>query len=155
MLKARGPIDVSGCTAAERAALRPTATASLTKLKSGKPVLKVTVRKAKNGVRLTSTSVRLPSNVKGSPKGAKKGLRVVAGGKRVARSGLKVTSKTMSIRLSKTGRSVISLLAQKGAVAPSKKLRTARRLPKVKLRLTVRDTDNRTFTLSVPVKLRR
>ena len=149
----RKPIEVVGCTAAEKAALRPTATARLTKLKSGKPVMKVIVRKAKNGVKLTGARVYLPSSVKGSAKAAKKGLRILAGGKKaLSRKMCKTTSKTLTIKLPKAGRDLISLTASKGAVKPTKKLRRAKKLPKLKIRIKVTDTDNRTFTLSVPVK---
>jgi hypothetical protein len=155
VLKARGPIDVTGCTAAERKALTPSATATLSKRSSSKPELRVTAKKAKNGVRLKSIKVTLPSSLKGSAKAAKTGLRVTAAGKKMSRKSWKVTGKTMTITLPKAGKSTVILIARKGAVKPSRKLRTSKKAPKVKLTLSLTDTDNRKFALRVPVKIKK
>ena len=154
-LTARQPITVDGCTAAQRAALRPSATASLSKRTSGSPELRVTAKKAKNGVRLKSVKVTLPSQLRGSAKRAKKGLRVTASGKRLSSRSLKVTSRSLSIALPKIGRSTVSLLARQGAIASSSKLRRAKKTPKLVVTVVVVDTDNRKTTLRVPVKYRK
>jgi len=156
VLSARQPITVDGgCTAAERAALRPIATASLSKRTSGSPELRVTAKKAKNGVRLKSVKVTLPSRLKGSAKRAKKGLRVTGSGKRVSSKSLKVTGRSISIALPKIGRSTVSLLARRGAVASSSSLRRAKQAPKLVVTVVAVDTDNRKTTLRVPVKYRK
>ncbi len=150
VLSARQPITVDGtCTAAQRAALKPTATASLSKRTSGSPQLRVTAKKAKNGVRLKSVKVTLPTRLKGSAKRAKKGLRVTASGKRLSSKSLKVTSRSLTIKLPATGRSIISLLARQGAVASTSSLRRARKAPKLVVTIVVVDTDNRKTTLRV------
>jgi hypothetical protein len=155
VLKARGPIEVNGCTAAERRALTPSATATLSKRSSTKPELRVVAKKAKNGVALKTVKVVLPSSLKGSAKAAKKGLRVTAAGKRMSRKSWKVTGKSMTISLPKTGKSTVILIARKGAVKPSKKLRTAKKAPKLKITVALTDTDNRKFSIRVPVKLKK
>ncbi len=154
VLKARGPIDVKGCSATERAALRATATATLSKRTSGRPELRVVAKKARNGLRLKTVKVTLPSSLKGSPKGAKRGLRVTAGGKRVSGRSWKVTGRSLTIRLGAVGKSSVILIARKGAVRPTKKLRTARKAPKLKVRVALTDVDNRKFSLRVPVKMK-
>jgi hypothetical protein len=155
VLKERGPITVDGCTAAERRALRPTATARLYHRGSSKPELRVTAKKAKNGVRLKSIKVTLPSSLKGSPKGAKRGLRVTAAGKKLSRKSWKVTGRSMTIKLPKSGKSTVILIARKGAVRPSKKLRTTKTAPKLKVTVSLTDTNNAKFALRVPVKFKK
>ena len=156
VVSARQPITVDGgCTAAERAALKPSATASLSKRSSSRPELRVTAKKAKNGVRLKSVKVTLPTRLKGSAKRAKKGLRVTGSGKRVSSKSLKVTGRSISIALPSIGRSTVSLLARQGAVASSSSLRRARKAPKLVVTVVVVDTDNRKTTLRVPVKYRK
>jgi hypothetical protein len=97
----------------------------------------------------------LPSRLKGSPRGAKKGLRVTASGKRVSSKSLKVTSRSLTIALPKIGRSAVSLIARRGAVASTSSLRRAKRAPKLVVTVVVVDTDNRRTTLRVPVKYRK
>ena len=155
VLAARQPITVDGCTAAQKAALRPTARATLSKRTSSRPELRVTAKKAKNGVRLKSVRVTLPRRLKGSAKRAKKGLRVTGAGKRVSSRSLKVTSRSVTITLPRIGRSTVSLLARRGAVASASKLRRAKKAPKLVVTLVVVDTDNRKITLRVPVKYRK
>ncbi len=155
VVKARGPITIDGCTAAERRALTPTATATLSKRSSTKPELRVTAKKAKNGERLKSIKVTLPSSLKGSAKSAKRGLRVTAAGKALSRKSWKVTGKSMTITLPKSGKSTVILIARKGAVRASKKLRTAKKAPKVKVTVSLTDTNNAKFALRVPVKFKK
>ena len=155
VVKGRGPITIDGCTAAERRALRPTATATLSKRNSTKPELRVVAKKAKNGVALKSFKVTLPSSLKGSAKGAKRGLRVTAAGKKLSRKSWKVTGRSMTITLPKSGKSSVILIARKGAVKPSKKLRTAKKAPKLKVTVSLTDMNNAKYALRVPVKFKK
>ena len=61
----------------------------------------------------------------------------------------------MTITLPKSGKSTVILIARKGAVKPSKKLRTAKKAPKLKVTVSLTDMNNAKFALRVPVKFKK
>jgi len=143
-------VEVSGC--------RPKASVTLGGVRSGKPSLKVRVRRSPSGAKLRGLTLTLPRSLRADLKAARKGLRVTAS-KKLRRSNWRLTRRgVLSLRkLPTDGLSTITVTLRKGVLEPSTALRKAsrkRKRPRVAFKLRVTDTLNQRLRITVRIRPR-
>jgi hypothetical protein len=142
-------LAVAGCTA------RPRVTGAITRLRTGKPRVRVVVEAAKDSADLRQVRVLLPDAMTAKPKRKRVGVRVMTGTRRLARKAI-AFDKDGELRLTLPAgvRSLIATM-DKGAVRVGRKLRKAKPPRRLKLQVLVRDADGTRPTVALRVKPRR
>jgi hypothetical protein len=128
-------LAVAGCTDP------PHVAAAITRLRSGRPKVRVRVTAAAGAPELRQVRVLLPNALEAKPK--RKGIRVSGGtgAGALPRTALKLTaSGELRVTLPEGTRTVSATLA-KGAVRAGRKLRRAKPPKRLRLRISVRDGD--------------
>ena len=142
-------LTVAGCTAP------PAVSASIRRLRSGRPKVRVAVGAADGAPDLRQVRVLLPEALKAKPKRKRRGARAKVGSTRLARSSIALTRDgELRLTLPEGARSVTATLA-KGAVRVGRKLRKAKRPRRLALRVSVRDADGVRPITTLKVRPRR
>lgn len=129
------PMTVQGCTPVPRAAAR------ITRLRTGRPTVRVTVKAAGDAADLHTVRVLLPDALQVKPKRVRRGVRARTGSGPLAATAVKLTRDgELRLTLPERTRTVSATLA-KGAVRVSRKLRRARKPHRMSLRVLVTDAD--------------
>ena len=143
------PLAVAGCTPA------PKVTAAITRLKSGRPKVRVSVAAAEGAPELRQVRVLLPNALEAKPKRKRAGARARTGAGKLPRKAIKLTKDgELRLTLPAGARTVTATLA-KGAVRAGRKLRKARKPRRLQLRVSVRDADGIRPSTALKVRPRR
>ena len=142
-------LAVAGCTAP------PAVTAAITRVRTGRPTVRVTVGAANDAPDLRLVRVLLPNALKAKPKRAKKGARAKLGTRPLTRKAISLT-KDGELRLTlPEGARTVTATLRKGAVRVGRKLRKSKPPRKLKLRVAVRDADGTRPITTLKVRPRR
>jgi hypothetical protein len=129
------PLTVEGCTP------RPTVTASIRRLRSGRPTVRVTVKAGADAPDLRQVRVLLPDALQAKPKRARAGARAATGAGKLARKAIKL-NRDGELRLTlPSGVRTVSATLSKGAVRVGRKLKRAKKPKRLSLRVLVTDAD--------------
>lgn len=141
-------LAVEGCTAP------PTASARITRLRTGRPKVRLTVTAAKDSPGLREVRLLLPNAFDTKPKRARKGATARTGSGKLSRKAIKLTDSDLRLTLPEGTRTVRATLA-KGTVRVGRKLRRAKRPKRQALRVLVRDAHGPRPAITLKVKPRR
>jgi hypothetical protein len=143
------PLVVEGCTPA------PKVSARITRLRTGRPTVRVTVTAAADAPALRQVRVRLPGALRTKPKRARKGARARTGAGRLARSAIKLgAGGKLQLTLPAGTRTVTATLA-KGTVRVGRKLKRAKKPKRQSLSVVVTDADGPRPAALLKVRPRR
>jgi hypothetical protein len=142
----RPRLEIRGCAA--RAV--PRVSISLRKVASGRPVMRLRVRRAPAGEGLTRLTLKLPRSLRGVPGKARKGVAPRAS-RKLSRRSFRVTRRALTIkRLPRRGARSITVTLRRGALKPSRSLQRsvrAGRRPRVRFTIRVTDVKRQRFVL--------
>ena len=143
------PLKVEGCTPP------PKASARITRLRTGRPQVRITVTAGAGAPDLRQVRVLLPDALQAKPKRARAGLRARTGSGPLARTAIKLT-RDGELRLTLTGaaRTVTATLS-KGVVRVGRKLKRAKKPKRQSLRFLVTDADGARPAATLKVRPRR
>jgi hypothetical protein len=152
----------SGATAAETTALAvegctppPIATARITRLRTGRPTVRLAVAAGKDSPELREVRVLLPDALRVKPKRARKGARARTDAAKLPRAALKLT-RDGELRLTlPAGTKAARATLAKGTIKVGRKLRRAKRPKRLALRVLVRDAHGARPAIELKVKPRR
>jgi hypothetical protein len=143
------PLAVEGCTPP------PTASARVTRLRSGRPKVRIAVAAGRDSPALREVRVLLPDALRVKPNGARKGARVRTDTAKLPRSALKLT-RDGELRLTLPGRTkAVRATLAKGTIKVGRKLRRAKRPRRLALRVLVRDAHGTRPAIELKVRPRR
>jgi hypothetical protein len=142
------PLAVEGCTAP------PTASARITRLRSGRPKVRLDVQAGNDSPELREVRLLLPDRLRTKPKRARKGATARAGTAKLPRKAIKLSDGELRLTLPEGTRSVRATLA-KGTIRVGRKLRRAKRPKRQALRVLVRDAHGPRPAIELKVKPRR
>jgi hypothetical protein len=142
------PLAVEGCTAP------PTASARITRLRTGRPKVRLTVTAGSDSPDLRDVRLLLPNALEPRPKRARKGATARTGTAKLPRTAIKLTDSSLRLTLPEGTRTVRATLA-KGAIKVGRKLRRAKRPKRQALRVLVRDAHGPRPAIELKVKPRR
>jgi hypothetical protein len=146
-------LETPVCAAAAKA--KPRVSISLRKVRSGKPVLKLRIRKKSAGAKFVGASVKLPKGLKAAA--ARKGIRV-NGSKRLGRSKWKLSKRgTLTIKKLGSGVNSISATLRRGSIRSTSALRSkvrrkGKKKPRLAFRVKVTDRNKNKFTIRKRVR---
>ena len=150
-------LELPVCVAASKI---PTVKVSLKRVRSGRPTLRITAKRASTLANLKSLSFKLPRGLKAIPKKVRKGGVVRAGAaKELSRSAWKLTKsgKLTVRRLPKAGSSSITVTLNRGAIVPNRALATTvrkRKKPRLTFKVRVTNVAGNSFTVKKKVRAR-
>jgi hypothetical protein len=152
----------SGATAAETTALKvegctpaPTASARITRLRSGRPKIRLDVAAGAGSPELRDVRLLLPDALQAKPKRARKGATARAGSTKLPRSAIKLT-RDGELRLTlPAGTKAVRATLAKGAIRAGRKLRRAKKPKRQALRVLVRDAHGPRPAIELKVRPRR
>jgi hypothetical protein len=143
------PMTVVGCTPP------PAVTAKVTRLRTGKPTVRLSVTASEGASGLREVRLLLPTALRAKPRRARRGARAKAGTTRLPRSAITLTRDgELRIALPEGTRTLGATLA-KGAVRVGRKVARKRRPQRLSLRVLVRDADGPRPPLTLKVRPRR
>jgi hypothetical protein len=142
------PMTVEGCTPA------PKASARITRLRTGRPTVRITVTAAAGAPDLRHVRLRLPDKLRTKPKRARAGARATTNGGPLARTAIKLGAGALQLTLPPATRTVTATLA-KGSVRVGRKLKRARKPKRQSLRIVVTDADGPRPSKTLKVRPRR
>jgi hypothetical protein len=129
------PMKVEGCTPA------PKASARITRLRTGRPTVRLTVTAAADAPDLRQVRVLLPDALRTKPKRARAGARAKTGAGKLARTAIKL-NRDGELRLTlPTATRTVTATLSKGAVRVGRKLKRAKKPKRQSLRVLVTDAD--------------
>ena len=143
------PMKVEGCTPA------PKASARITRLRTGRPTVRLTVTAAADAPDLRQVRVLLPDALRTKPKRARAGARAKTGAGKLARSAIKLNRDgELRLTLPAATRTVTATLS-KGTVRVGRKLKRAKKPKRQSLRVIVTDADGPRPARTLKVRPRR
>jgi len=143
------PMTVVGCTP------NPAVAAKITRLRTGKPKLRLSVAAAEGSPGLREVRLLLPDALRAKPKRARRGARAKAGTTKLPRSAIKLTRDgELRVTLPENTRTLGATLS-KGALRVSRKLKRKRKPKPQELRVLVRDDDGSRPPVTLKVRPRR
>jgi hypothetical protein len=143
------PMRVQGCTPP------PKVSARITRLRTGRPTVRVTATAAAGAPDLRSLRVVLPEALRAKPKRARAGVRGRTGAGRIARTAIKLSRDgVLRVTLPAATRTVTATLAR-GAVQVGRKLRRAKKPRRQALAVVVVDADGQRPPTTLKVRPRR
>jgi hypothetical protein len=143
------PMTVVGCTPP------PVVSARITRLRTGRPTVRLSVVAADGAPGLREVRLLLPSALRAKPRRARRGARAKAGGVRLPRTAIKLTRVgELRVALPEGTRTLRATLS-KGAVRVGRKLRRKRKPRRQELRVLVRDSDGPRPAVTLKVRPRR
>jgi hypothetical protein len=142
------PLAVEGCTPP------PVVTASIRKLRRGRPTVRLNVTAGSESPELREVRLLLPDALQTKPKRARKGATARAGGAKLPRTAIKLADGELRLTLPAGTKSVRARLA-KGAVRAGRKLRRAKQPKRQALRVIVRDAHGPRPAVELKVRPRR
>jgi hypothetical protein len=143
------PMTVAGCTPP------PRVSAKITRLRTGKPTVRLSVAAAGGAPGLREVRLLLPSALTAKPKRARRGARARAGAVKLPRRAIKLTRDgELRVALPEGTRTLRATLS-KGAVRAGRKLRRKRKPKRQALRVLVRDADGSRPAVTLKVRPRR
>jgi hypothetical protein len=142
------PLAVEGCTPP------PAVSASIRKLRSGRPVVRLAVRAGEESPELRDVRLLLPDALRTKPKRARKGATARSGGTKLPRTAIKLSDGELKLTLPAGTKTVRATLA-KGTVRVGKKLRRAKKPKRQALRVIVRDAHGLRPAVELKVRPRR
>jgi hypothetical protein len=143
------PMKVEGCTPA------PKASARITRLRTGRPTVRLTVTAAADAPDLRQVRVLLPDALRTKPKRARAGARAKTGAGKLGRSGIKLNRDgELRLTLPAATRTVTATLS-KGTVRVGRKLKRAKKPRRQSLRVIVTDADGPRPARTLKVRPRR
>jgi hypothetical protein len=143
------PLAVEGCTAP------PTASAKVTRLRTGRPTVRLSVTAGKESPELREVRLLLPNALQAKPKRARKGATVRTGSAKLPRTAIKLT-RDGELRLTlPAGTKAVRATLAKGTVRVGRKLRRAKKPRRLALRVLVRDAHGPRPAIELKVRPRR
>jgi hypothetical protein len=143
------PLRVEGCTPA------PKVSARITRLRSGRPTVRITATAAADAGDLRELRVILPDALRAKPKRARAGARARTGAGRLARTATRLTRDgELRVTLPAGTRRVRAKLS-KGAVRVGRKLKRAKKPKRQALVILVTDADGQRPAKTLKVRPRR
>jgi hypothetical protein len=143
------PLKVEGCTPPPRASAR------ITRLRTGRPRLRLTVAAALGAADLRTVRVLLPDALQAKPRRARRGVRARTGAGPLGRSAVRL-SRDGDLRLTlPDGTRTVTATLAKGAVKVGRKLRRAHKPRRLALRFLVADADGPREATTLKVRPRR
>jgi hypothetical protein len=143
------PLAVEGCTPP------PAVTASIRRLRSGRPTVRVTVKAGADAPDLRQVRVLLPDALRAKPKRARAGARAATGAGKLARKAIKLNRDgELRLTLPSATRTVAATLS-KGAVRVGRKLKRAKKPKRLSLRVLVTDADGPRPATTLKVRPKR
>jgi hypothetical protein len=143
------PMKVEGCTPA------PKASARITRLRTGRPTVRLTVTAAADAPDLRQVRVLLPDALRTKPNRARAGARAKTGAGKLARSAIKLNRDgELRLTLPAATRTVTATLS-KGTVRVGRKLKRAKKPKRQSLRVIVTDADGPRPARTLKVRPRR
>jgi hypothetical protein len=143
------PMRVQGCTPP------PAVSARITRLRSGRPRVRITATAAAGAPDLRGLRVVLPEALRARPKRARAGARARTGAGRLARSAVELSRDgVLRVTLPGATRTVTATLA-KGAVRVGRKLKRAKKPRRQRLVVLVTDADGLRPPVTLKVRPRR
>ncbi len=145
----RSRMTVVGCTPPPKVAAR------ITRLRTGKPTVRLSVAAAAGAAGLREVRLLLPSALRAKPRRARRGVRARVGTVALPRTAITLTRDgELRIALPEGTRTLRAKLA-KGAVRVGRKLRRKRKPGRQELRVLVRDSDGPRPPVTLKVRPRR
>jgi hypothetical protein len=143
------PLAVEGCTPP------PAVSAKITRLRKGRPTLRLNVTAGTDSPALREVRLLLPNALRAKPKRARKGATVRTNGRKLGRKAIRLTRDgDLRLTLPEGTKSVRAKLA-KGAVRVGRKLRRAKKPRRLALRVLVRDAHGARPAVELKVRPRR
>jgi hypothetical protein len=142
------PLAIEGCTPP------PRASASITRLRSGKPTVRVRVAAGDESPELREVRVLLPDALRVKPKRARKGARATTNAGKLPRRAIKLGDGDLRLTLPAGARTVRATLS-KGTIRAGRKLRRAKKARRLPVRLLVRDAHGSRPAIELKVRPRR
>jgi hypothetical protein len=143
------PMKVEGCTPA------PKASARITRLRTGRPTVRLTVTAAADAPDLRQVRVLLPDALRTKPRRARAGARAKTGAGKLARRAIKLNRDgELRLTLPAATRTVTATLS-KGTVRVGRKLKRAKKPKRQSLRVIVTDADGPRPARTLKVRPRR
>jgi hypothetical protein len=149
-------VDQAGCPSVPPAKPRPQASASMTKVKTGKPTLTLTVRSGAPAQALMSLRIGVPKGLELDRKAFKRGLRVNARAINTSRvtKGIRLVKGRLSLSTLPAGASSVVVTLSKGALTANKKVRKRGRKQTLRFPVRVADATNEAVNLRPRVRPR-
>jgi hypothetical protein len=143
------PLAIEGCTPP------PAVSATITKLRKRRPVVRLEVTAGADSPALRQVRLLLPNALRAKPKRARKGATARVGGAKLPRKAIKLT-RDGELRLTlPEGTMAVRAKLAKGAVRAGRKLRRAKRPKRQALRVLVRDAHGPRPAVELKVRPRR
>jgi hypothetical protein len=142
------PLAIEGCTPP------PRASASITRLRSGKPTVRVRVAAGDESPELREVRVLLPDALRVKPKRARKGARATTNAGKLPRTAIKLGDGDLRLTLPAGARTVRATLS-KGTIRAGRKLRRAKKPRRLQVRVLVRDAHGSRPAIELKVRPRR
>jgi hypothetical protein len=143
------PMTVVGCTPPPKVA------AKITRLRTGKPTVRLSVAAADGAPGLHEVRLLLPDALHAKPKRAGRGARAKAGTVKLPRSAVRL-SRDGELRLAlPEGARTLTATLSKGAIRAGRKLKRKRHPKRQPLRVLVRDSDGPRPPVTLKVRPRR
>jgi hypothetical protein len=143
------PMTVAGCTP------RPAVAATIRRLRTRKPVLRLGVRAKDGAPGLRQVRLLLPNALSAKPRRARRGARAQANGKRLARGAIRLTRDgALTLTLPEGTRTLRAKLS-KGTLRVSRKVARKRKPQRMALRVLTRDGDGARPPVTLKVRPRR
>jgi hypothetical protein len=143
------PLKVEGCTPPPRASAR------ITRLRTGRPTLRVRVAAAGGAADLRAVRVLLPDALQVKPKRVRRGVRARTAAGPLPRDAVKL-SRDGDLRIAlPNGTRTVSATVAKGAVRVGRKLERARKPRRLAVRFLVTDADGPREAMTLKVRPRR
>jgi hypothetical protein len=143
------PMKVEGCTPP------PKASARITRLRTGRPKVRITATAGADAPDLRQVRVLLPDALRVKPKRVRAGVRARTGSGPLPRTAIKLTRDgELRLTLKGAARTVTATLS-KGAVRVGKKLKRAKKPKRQSLRVLVTDADGARPAATLKVRPRR
>jgi hypothetical protein len=143
------PMTVVGCTPPPKVAAR------ITRLRTGKPTVRLTVAAAARAPGLREVRLLLPSKLHAKPKRARRGARAKAGAVKLPRRAIRL-SRDGELRLAlPEGTRTLTAKLSKGSIRAGRKLARKRHPKRQRVRVLVRDSDGPRPAVTLKVRPRR
>jgi hypothetical protein len=143
------PMTVVGCTPPPKVAAR------ITRLRTGKPTVRLTVAAAARAPGLREVRLLLPSKLHAKPKRARRGARAKAGAVKLPRRAIRL-SRDGELRLAlPEGTRTLTAKLSKGSIRAGRKLARKRHPKRQRVRVLVRDSDGPRPPVTLKVRPRR
>jgi hypothetical protein len=144
------PMTVVGCTPP------PSAAAKITRLRTGRPTLRLRVEAASGSAALRQVRVLLPNALAAKPKRARRGgLRARSDGTRLARKSTVLTRNGELLITLPDGARTLRATLSRGALRVSRKLARKSSPKRLRLRVLARDADGARPPVTLAVRPRR